>query len=69
MAGTLLLSVALLRFGHVWFSPIPALLVLALGASLWIYRLLRQTHKQAFHALGNLFDQGWIRHRGALGSG
>ena len=47
MAGTLLLSVALLRFGHVWFSPVPALLVLALGASLWIYRLLRQTHKQA----------------------
>ena len=45
--GTLLLSVVLLRFGHVWFSPVPALLVLALGASLWIYRLLRRTHKQA----------------------
>ncbi len=47
MVGTLLASVLLLRYGHVWFSPVPALIVLALGASLWIYRLLRRTHKQA----------------------
>lgn len=47
MAAVLLLSVLLLRYGHVWFSPVPALLVLALGASLWVYRLLRRTHKQA----------------------
>ena len=47
MAGTVVVSVLLLRYGHIWFSPVPALLVLALGASLWIYRLLRRTHKQA----------------------
>ncbi|CAN4278497.1 diguanylate cyclase [Pseudoxanthomonas sp. LjRoot125] len=47
MAGAVVLSVVLLRYGHAWFSPVPALLVLALGASLWIYRLLRRTHKQA----------------------
>ena len=47
MAGTLVLSILLLRYGHAWFSPVPALLVLALGASLWIYRLLRRTHRQA----------------------
>lgn len=47
MAGTLVLSILLLRYGHVWFSPVPALLVLALGASLWVYRLLRRTHHQA----------------------
>ncbi|MEL1263848.1 CHASE2 domain-containing protein [Pseudoxanthomonas putridarboris] len=42
-----LLSVLLLRFAHLWFSPVPVLLVLALAASLWLYRLLRRTHKQA----------------------
>lgn len=47
MIGTLVLSVLLLRYGHAWFSPVPALLVLALGASLWVYRLLRRTHHQA----------------------
>lgn len=47
MAGALILSVLLLRYAHLWFSPVPALLVLALGASLWVYRLLRRTHRQA----------------------
>mgnify|MGYP000924594002 CR=1 FL=1 len=47
MVVALLLSVVLLRFAHLWFSPVPALLVLGLGALLWVYRLLRRTHRQA----------------------
>ncbi|WAC63364.1 CHASE2 domain-containing protein [Pseudoxanthomonas sp. SL93] len=41
------LSVMLLRFAHLWFTPVPAVIVLALGALLWLYRLLRRTQRQA----------------------
>ncbi|WP_163840580.1 CHASE2 domain-containing protein [Pseudoxanthomonas sacheonensis] len=42
-----LLSWLLLRFAHVWYPPVPALLVLGLGASLLILRALRRTRLQA----------------------
>ena len=42
-----LLSWLLLRFGHVWYPPVSALLVLLVGASLRILRMLRRTRQQA----------------------
>jgi len=44
---TILVSFLLLQFGHLWFPPVSALLVLAIGTLLWVYRRLRRTHKQA----------------------
>jgi diguanylate cyclase (GGDEF)-like protein len=42
-----LLSWLLLRFGHAWYPPVPALLVLGLGALLLVLRTLRRTRQQA----------------------
>ncbi|MEJ1095953.1 MULTISPECIES: CHASE2 domain-containing protein [unclassified Pseudoxanthomonas] len=47
MAVTILISFLLLQFAHLWFPPVSALLVLAIGTLLWVYRRLRRTHKQA----------------------
>lgn len=47
MVATVLVSFLLLQFSHLWFPPVSALFVLALGTLLWIYRRLRRTHKQA----------------------
>jgi diguanylate cyclase (GGDEF)-like protein len=47
MAVTILVSFLLLQFAHLWFPPVSALLVLAIGTLLWVYRRLRRTHKQA----------------------
>ncbi|KRG69073.1 CHASE2 domain-containing protein [Pseudoxanthomonas dokdonensis] len=44
---TLLVPYVGMRVWHVWFAPSATLLVLALGASLAIYRLLRHTFQQA----------------------
>ncbi|MGH8062153.1 MAG: CHASE2 domain-containing protein [Pseudoxanthomonas sp.] len=46
-ALALLLSFLLLRFGHAWFPPMPALAVLGIGALLWLGHLLRRTRHQA----------------------
>ncbi|WP_454829886.1 CHASE2 domain-containing protein [Pseudoxanthomonas wuyuanensis] len=37
----------LLAFAQSWYPPTAAMMVLALGASVWIYRRLRRTHRQA----------------------
>ena len=42
-----LLSWLLLRFGHVWYPPVPVLMVLGLGSGLLILRTLRRTRRQA----------------------
>ncbi len=42
-----LLSWLLLKFAHVWYPPVPALIVLGLGALLLILRTLRRTRLQA----------------------
>jgi len=42
-----LLSWLLLRFGHVWYPPVSALMVLAFGALLLLLRTLRRTRMQA----------------------
>jgi diguanylate cyclase (GGDEF)-like protein len=40
-------SLLLLRLGAAWFAPMPALIVLAIGALLWMARSLRRTRHQA----------------------
>jgi diguanylate cyclase (GGDEF)-like protein len=42
-----LLSWLLLEFAHVWYQPVPALIVLGMGALLLILRTLRRTRQQA----------------------
>ncbi|KAF1721121.1 CHASE2 domain-containing protein [Pseudoxanthomonas wuyuanensis] len=42
-----LISFLLLALARSWYPPTAAMLVLALGASVWIYRRLRRTHRQA----------------------
>lgn len=41
------LSWLLLRFGHAWYPPVPALMVLGLGALLLVMRTLRRARRQA----------------------
>lgn len=43
----LLLSFLLLRFGHAWFPPMSALVVLGIGALSWLLHLLQRTRRQA----------------------
>ncbi|MGX5732014.1 CHASE2 domain-containing protein [Pseudoxanthomonas beigongshangi] len=44
---TLLLSLLLLQFARLWFPASATLLVLAIGASVWVYRLIRRTQRAA----------------------
>ena len=42
-----LLAFLMLRFGDAWFAPVSTLVVLAIGALLWMARSLRRTRHQA----------------------
>lgn len=41
------ISFLLLRFGAIWFPPMPALIVLCIGVISWMARSLRRTRRQA----------------------
>lgn len=47
VVATLVLSWLLLRWAHLWFAPMPALLVLGLGALMWTLKRLRQGRHRA----------------------
>lgn len=63
IAFTLLLSFVLLQFARIWYPASATLLVLAVGASVWVYRLIRRTHRAAqSDALTGLANRNKFNH-------